>query len=264
MNPKKTTSLIMLWSMMLMSYTGIMLYIAPHGRIAHWIDWSLFGWTKDQFGEVHTTFMVLFLIATIFHIYYNWKLLTNYMKNKVKSFVFFTSDMIIALTITSVFLFGTLYQISPFSTFVNFGENIKESWAKKKDEPPYGHAEESTLEDFCSKMNYDLQKVIKTLEDNKLHSTQEDTIKFIATKYNITTVKLYSIITKPFGAETTNKITGLGRKNFQQISKELNIPLDIFLKKLEKKGIKATKNDKFKSTIEKQGFSSREVIDDFQ
>ena len=46
--------------------------------------------------------MVLFILATILHIYYNWKPLISYMKNEARQFILFTKDMIIA---TILFLF---------------------------------------------------------------------------------------------------------------------------------------------------------------
>ena len=148
----------MLWSMLMMTYTGITLYIAPHGRVAYWTNWELFGWSKDQFAQIHTTFMLLFVAATLLHIYYNWKPLISYMKNHLRQFVFFTKEMLVAKLISFLFLFGTLFEIPPFSSFLEFGDTIKESWTEKSEEPPYGHAEESTLKDFSQKTGYDLSK----------------------------------------------------------------------------------------------------------
>ena len=65
MKLKKITSLVMLWSMIMMTYTGIILYIAPHGRVANWTNWELFWWDKHQFAQIHTTFMALFIVATL-------------------------------------------------------------------------------------------------------------------------------------------------------------------------------------------------------
>ena len=263
MSLKRITSLVMLWSMLLMTYTGIALYIAPHGRVANWTNWTFLGWSKDQFGDVHTTFMVLFIMATILHIYYNIKPLTNYMKDRLKGFAFFTKDMIAALAVTFLFLFGTLYWVTPFSSFLDFKESVKESWVEKKDEPPFGHAEELSLSEFSTKMDYEIDRVVEILKTNNIDAKPNDTLEQLAAKNGITASKLYDIISKDLGKKKVNKITGLGRKNFAQIAKELDMPVDEFLKRLEEMGIKASKGDKFRSTVEKQGFSPREVIDEF-
>lgn len=250
--------------MIMMTYTGIILYIAPHGRVANWTNWELFGWDKDQFAQIHTTFMALFIVATLLHIYYNFKPMVSYMKNKMRQFVFFTKEMIVALGITLLFLTGTLFEVPPFSTFVSFGDGIKESWAEKSDQPPYGHAEESTLKDFSQKTGYELQRVLKVLHEHNITAKDSQTLEEIASQEQKTAKYLFALIQNSLGtSKSQNKISGLGRKTFAQIAKEIDINLEQFLKELEKMGVKADKKDKFKSTVEKQGFSAREVLNTF-
>jgi hypothetical protein len=263
MKVKKITSLIMLWSMIMMIYTGIVLYIAPHGRVAYWTNWELFGWSKDQFADIHTTFMVLFIAATLLHIYYNWKSLTSYMKNQAKSFVFFTKEMLAALSIVLLFFFGTLYTVVPFSTFLEFGEGMKESWVEKSEEPPYGHAEESTLKDFSQKTGYDLDQVLKVLGEHKITASKSQTLEDIALKEGKTPGYIFGLIRSSLGKTPKNQVTGLGRKSFEQVAQALNIQSEVFLKELEQIGIKAEKEDKFRATLEKQGFNVKEVVDIF-
>ena len=264
MKLKKITSLVMLWAMIMMTYTGIILYIAPHGRVANWTNWELFGWDKDQFAQIHTTFMALFIITTLLHIYYNFKPMVSYMKNTMKKFVFFTKEMIVALGIIFIFLTGTLLQIPPFSSFLEFGDGIKESWAKKSDEPPYGHAEESTLKDFSQKTGYELKDVLRVLNEHNITVKDSQTLEDIAKKEQKPAKYIFTLIQNALGETTSkNQISGLGRKTFAQVAQEINIDLVQFLKKLESMGIKAEKDDKFKSTIEKQGFDVREVVNTF-
>ena len=262
MKLKKITSLVMLWSMIMMSYTGIILYIAPHGRVAYWTNWELFGWSKDQFADVHTSFMVLFIVATSLHLYFNWKPLTSYMKNQVKDFVFFTKEMIVAIGVTILFLFGTLYMVSPFSTFLDFGEEMKESWVEKSEEPPYGHAEESTLKEFSQRTGYDVEQVLQVLEQHNINASQTATLENIAIEEGKTPGEIYGLISASLG-EKRPKVTGLGRKSFEQVAKALEIESEEFLKELLSMGIKAERTDKFKPTLEKQGFNVREVVDRF-
>ena len=262
MKLKKITSLIMLWSMIMMTYTGIILYIAPHGRVAYWTNWELFGWSKDQFAEVHTTFMVLFITATLLHIYYNWKPLTSYMKNQAKAFVFFSKEMLVAITIVLVFLFGTLYTLPLFSHILEFGDAMKESWVEKSEEPPYGHAEESTLKDFSQKTGYDLEQLLNVLNEHNISASKTDTLENIAIEQGKTPGEVFGLISAFLG-DKTPKITGLGRKSFAEVAKALNMESEQFLIELEGMGIQAKKTEKFKPTLEKQGFNVREVVDHF-
>ena len=252
----------MLWSMIMMTYTGIILYIAPHGRVAYWTNWELFGWSKDQFADVHTTFMVLFIAATLLHIYYNWKPLTSYMKNQVKAFVFFTKEMLVAIGIVLVFLFGTLYTAEPFSTFLEFGEEMKESWVQKSQEPPYGHAEESTLIDFSQKTGYELEALLGVLQKHGIEASQRDTLENIAIDQGKTPGEIFSLITAALG-QKTHIPTGLGRKSVAEVARALEMDSDRFIEALEEMGIEAKGSDKFKPTLEKQGYNVREVVEKF-
>ncbi len=67
------TSLSSLVSFILLLFTGIILYIQPHGRVAYWIKWNFLGLEKDQWGNIHIFSGLLFLVAGGFHLYYNWK-----------------------------------------------------------------------------------------------------------------------------------------------------------------------------------------------
>ena len=46
---KKITSLSLGISFLIMSYTGIMLFIVPHGRVAYWSNWHLWGLRDNTF-----------------------------------------------------------------------------------------------------------------------------------------------------------------------------------------------------------------------
>ena len=192
---KKTISLLMLWSMLVMTYTGVMLFIAPEGRVAYWVNWSMLGMGKSEFGNMHVAFMVLFFVATIFHIYFNWKPLISYMRNKAKEFIFFSKENIIALVITLVFITGTLNVTQPFSSLFKLGKDFKHYWADELGKPPYGHAELSSLKTFCKRMGYDVDEAVKYLNEagikveNKKHNLQK-----IAEYNNITPAKIYDVI----------------------------------------------------------------------
>lgn len=59
-------------------FSGIILYIAPPGRIANWTNWELIGLTKSQWQTMHTNFSYLFAILSIFHLFTAnsaWKLI---------------------------------------------------------------------------------------------------------------------------------------------------------------------------------------------
>ncbi|RXJ60811.1 DUF4405 domain-containing protein [Candidatus Marinarcus aquaticus] len=192
---KKFISLLMLWCMLMMTYTGVMLFIAPEGRVAYWSNWSMFGLDKEQFGDLHVTFMVLFVFTTVFHIAYNIKPMFSYMKNKYKEFIFFSKPNIVALAITACFLIGTLFVSVPFSYVLQLEKNVKHYWADTLGRPPYGHAELSSLRQFSKRMGYDVKEVIQVFKEKGIViDTPNTNLKEIAQKNSTTPAKLYDIL----------------------------------------------------------------------
>ena len=75
-NKHSTRSLIaflVTWSFLVLTLTGIVLYVVPEGRVAYWVHWSLAGMGKDQWAWVHMMFGGLFIVTGITHLYFNWK-----------------------------------------------------------------------------------------------------------------------------------------------------------------------------------------------
>ena len=73
MSLRKITSLTAALAFCVVVVTSVILYIVPQGRVAYWADWRLWGLTKEQWGDVHITVGLLFLLALVLHLFYNWK-----------------------------------------------------------------------------------------------------------------------------------------------------------------------------------------------
>jgi len=263
MSLKKITSLTMLLSIVVMTYTGVMLFIAPPGRIANWANWKLLGLSKESYANIHTTFMVLFVLMTLLHIYYNWKPMISYMKNKTKQLVVFTNDMIISLVISAFFIIGTLLGVSPFSSFLDFGDGIKNSWEKEYGTAPYSHAELSSLKMFCKKLGYDLEKSKKILKSNNIVFEESKSLSQIATENEVSPQFIFNLLKKNFEKDgiKTIQLTGLGKKSIKEVSLTLNLTDEQLLLKLKDLGIEAKKDDKFKQVSEKYDMSPMDLIE---
>jgi hypothetical protein len=136
-------------SFIFLSLTGIMLFLCPQGRVAYWSGWRMFGLSKDDYGQLHTTFMVLFLVTGITHIVLNWKPIVNYLKDRKKKVRIFTKESVVALVLATLFFVGTLGGAFPFQQFLNVGDDIKGYWERTEGSPPWGHAELNPLDRFC-------------------------------------------------------------------------------------------------------------------
>ena len=262
MNLKKITSLTMMFVMLIMTYTGIMLFISPPGRIANWANWKLLGLSKESYAQIHSIFMALFIIMALIHVYYNWKPLTSYMKNTAKEMVFFTKDMLVAVILTTVFLLGTIFWIPPFSSFLDFGKGIKNSWEKEYGTAPYSHAELASLKAFVKKMGYDLEKSQEILKTNNIKFEVTQSLTQIANENSLSPQFVYVLLRKNFEkeGEETIQLTGLGRKTISEVAETLRLSNTEFITKLKALGIEAKEDEKFKDVAEKYDMSPMDVV----
>ncbi len=195
---RKLTSLSLTFSFLMMSYTGIILFIAPKGRVANWTNWELLGLDKTHYTNLHVTFMVLFLAGMVFHIYLNWCPLMCYLKNKSRQFSLLTKEFLLAFAFNALFFVGTLYYWTPFEQFLDFEDDVKSSWEKKAKKAPYGHAELSTIEEFAQKTNMNAEKIVEKLEAKKIQGARLDkTIEKIAKENGKAPSELFDIINTP-------------------------------------------------------------------
>jgi hypothetical protein len=263
MNLKKITSLTMMFVMIIMTYTGIMLFVAPPGRIANWTNWKLFGLSKESYVQIHSVFMSLFILMTLLHVYYNWKPLTSYMKNSAKEMIVFTKEMLVAIILVAIFLLGTIFFIPPFSSFLDFGTGVKNSWEKEYGTAPYSHAELSSLKMFVKKMGYDLEKTQEILKTNNIKFEVTQSLNQIGDNNSLSPQFIYNLLRKNFEkvGEETIQLTGMGRKTISEVAKTLRLSDAEFISKLEALGIEAKEDEKFREVAEKYDMSPMDVIE---
>jgi hypothetical protein len=195
MKMRKITSLTAGLSFVLMVLTSVVLYIVPQGRVAYWADWRLWGLSKTDWGNIHINLGFVFLIALFLHIYYNWKAITSYLKGKARQVKLFTPDFNVALAVTLFAALGTYFMIPPFSWVTTLGEDIKDRAAVRYGEPPYGHAELSSLETFTQKLNMDLAKSMELLEKaGYVAENSQVTLESLAKRYGVPPQQIYLAI----------------------------------------------------------------------
>jgi len=192
---RKITSLTAMLAFIGMAVTSLILFIVPQGRVAYWADWRLLGLSKTDWGNIHINLGLLFLAAIGLHLYYNWKPLISYLKNRLKHIKVFTPEFNISLIITVAFVFGSYFSLPPFNFVMSLNEHFKDVGAEKYGEPPYGHAELSSLKTFAKKMNLDLTKSIELLNGAGYRvETSETTLESISRQYKIPPQHIYNTI----------------------------------------------------------------------
>ena len=195
-NYRGLTSFFTTFGFLILAITGIILYIVPAGRIAYWVEWSFLGLGKEQWGQIHILSCVMFLIAGGFHIYFNWKPLLRYFVDKATGGINLKKELAISLAVTVLIVAAAIEKMPPFHYVFELGDYIKESWIVSKEyEPPFGHAELTSLATFSKKQKIDVQKAMQLLEENDIAvAGKQDSLGKIAKSNNTSPMHLYLII----------------------------------------------------------------------
>jgi hypothetical protein len=124
-NRRAFVSVLTAFSFVLMAVTGMVLFLAPACRIARDTSWTIWGHDKEQWAAVHVWFSIAFIVASLFHIYLNWSVLTKYFKTKLRQGLAFRAEWILALVICGIIYAGTVGQIIPFSSLIAWKDTFK-------------------------------------------------------------------------------------------------------------------------------------------
>ena len=191
--------------------SGIVLYLAPAGRIAHWMSWRMFGLLKDDWQAFHTIFSCAFVILSIIHLFFlNWKAFWSYLKSKSKKGINRKRELFFSVIMISILFLGTFFKIPPFSSIMDFSETLAESWEEKEKAPPIPHAEKLNIIQLAELMK-DLTEiqVLNRLRSNDIKvDNMEQTLTEIGKKNDKSPSELYEIIIK---YNKSNTDSGIGR-----------------------------------------------------
>ena len=270
MNMRKITSLTALLSFVVLILNSVILYIMPQGRVAYWADWHLWGLDKPEWGNQHIIIGVLFLVAILLHIYYNWKPIVSYFKNKARELKFFTKEFNIALVVTIVCVVGSYIMVPPFSWVLDLSESIKDAAGVKYGEPPYGHAELSTLKTLVRRSGYDLNQSMENLKKAGIKLENENQTLLVIAKLNKMPPQQVYLAMKPVekteGAAGKPKMpetpmAGTGKRTVADIIREYGLDREAIMRGLSANNIMATADMNMKTIAEQNNLGPVDVYD---
>jgi hypothetical protein len=263
-------------SFIIMTITGIVLYFAPQGRIAYWVDWRFWWISKTDWGSIHTISCFLFIIVGIYHLVFNWKALVNYVSNKVSGGFRLKKELGIALIISLFVILGSMYQVPGIKQVLDFSEYAKTLWVKSKEyEPPITHAEQLSLKNFAKKMNIDLVPATTELNKNGVKvANPDDSLSKIAKDNQTSPVNLYILIKKfettsagvqnsSYTAEMVDERfagKGMGKKKLAEVCQEIGVDLKQAKDRLAKSQVPASDEETLHDLAGKIKVSPMDVL----
>lgn len=262
---KKVVSVALTIDAVVIIITSLILFIVPHGRVAYWSNWKLWGLTKTEWANIHINTGFLFIILAAFHFYFNWKPFLSYLKNKARDFRLFTREFNIAFLLILVTLIGTYFMVPPFSSVINLGESIKDNAGLKYGEPPYGHAELSGLNVFCEKVDLDLEEALIRLKEKGIAvKSAKQKIGVIAEENNLTPKELYMIMKE---TESVSQIEampatpnpGTGNKRLADLCNQYGLDIKKTVQYLKENKITANPEYSIKRIAENNALDAHDV-----
>lgn len=133
----------MFFSFLIMAFTGLLLYIAPSGRVFRWTDWHFLWLDLTQWRALHTLFSYLFIGLAMVHIFsLNWKVLFSYFTRKTKQGLRRKRELGVSIVLVVLFFAGSIVGFQPFKVVMDLGDKASAYWGKSTDNPPIAYLEQ--------------------------------------------------------------------------------------------------------------------------
>ncbi len=93
--------------------SGIVLFIAPSGRIANTTQWALLWLDKGAWVNLHNVFAILFVAGLVWHLVFNWKPLSNYVVRRATHHLNLKREMLVALAVILILVVLAAQELPP-------------------------------------------------------------------------------------------------------------------------------------------------------
>jgi len=273
-NTRALISLLVASGFLVMAVTGIMLYVAPPGRVANWTDWTLLGLTKDQWAAVHISSSLIFVLAGLTHLVLNRKPFFNYLHTRFHGHEMPRAESLVAVAAVVALVWGTLANVPPISFLLDLNERAKLMWSTGLDaEPPFGHAEEVSLAMLGARDRFDAGAALEALEAAGLSVAQgtETTIRRIAEDNRRSPAEVYQVIREvpgpaihaedwtPRSVESRFGGSGMGRLTVGQLAAEAGMPLAEAQARLAARGLPTAADARLREMAEASGIEPLDI-----
>ena len=265
------------WVFLILTFSGVILYFTPSGRIANWTSWTLLGLLKEEWQGLHNLFAILFILFIILHLFFNWKVLMSYFKSKAVEGIRLKRELALSTAIMAIFCVIALWQVQPFWKIMDWREDIKHSERGAEILPPPTLIQDMTITEIAVLLNIPADEMLRRIKEKEYVINNIDvTFIALAEQNNTTPEKLSNDIMSNeelqlfYGlrggggsgigrGSTGAQIGGVersgagtevgrnyGRKSVRELCVEAGISVDEGIKRLQTYGIKAEPDERIR------------------
>lgn len=250
-------------SFIVMTLSGIILYLSPPGRVANWTDWNILGLTKKGWENQHVVFAVAFIILSIFHLFVlNWKAFFTYLKSKASKGLSHPAELAASLVLFVLFGGGTLWHWPPFEQLIAFGDKLSASWEYKSGGPPVPHAEAMPLDELAAlpQVGTPAEQMVEKLRASGVKvQGPEQTLQEIAVENGMKVQKLYDLIAE---GKQSNGLSGSGwgRKTLNKAAETIGVTPLKLQQALKQQDIEASPDETIREIASNNGIEPPELV----
>lgn len=123
---RSLVSFVLTLSFAVMSWSGVVLYLAPSGGEARSTGWQSWQLGRDGWTAQHLTASTVFLLFALIHLYLNWRPLWSYIHNKtVKGPSRRKRELAVAVLLVAIVVIVTLCNLPPASYLLSGSRHLR-------------------------------------------------------------------------------------------------------------------------------------------
>ena len=114
-----------------MAFSGLMVFLAPQGRLANAIDWKLLGLSRGGWEAVHNATAFAFIALSIWHLLVHWTVVRNFLIGSKTHPASHRPEAVAMLALVLLLLVTAIADLPPSSWLVDLNGYFKmEYWGK--------------------------------------------------------------------------------------------------------------------------------------
>lgn len=120
------TTMIVALAFLVLTATGVALYVAPSRWFALETDWRFLGLDKMQIVALHIIASLTFLAVAVLHLCFNWRAFTHFLRTRAEEGrLGIRWEFPLALAVVAVISIGAILEWTPFNKIVAFSQEMR-------------------------------------------------------------------------------------------------------------------------------------------
>jgi uncharacterized membrane protein YgcG len=175
--------------------SGSVLFLSPPGRVANWTNWTIGGLAKHEWIALHVCFSAVFLGVAAFHVFFNWRPLLSYFKDRVSRRVGLRVEWVTAVVVAGAVGWAGLADLPPFKWLLAASENLKQRWEQPASRAPIPHAELLALSELAARANVPLETATDRLNRAGIKGHAPDiVVEELSRANSVSAQRVYEVI----------------------------------------------------------------------